>query len=151
MFVNLRADYGAHPFYYPTCLFALALSFLSAYDIYVPPSSHNAQDNGPAPSFGSLDIPRMFELGIQAGDYGASILRYMRDATNVARETAWAANPALCVVLALGGLWSEERDVLLLTAAPVWVVCGVVVVARRELKMVGLGELERAKYNLKGA
>jgi len=149
MFVNIRADYKAHPFYYPTCLIALSLSFLSAYDIYVPPTSTTDSTN----AFGSLDVPAMFERGIQAGGYGSSILRYIRDGTNYARRTAWAANPALCAILALVGWWSEERSVLLVAAAPVWVVCGVLAVARREMRAVGEGveELKGLRYDYKGA
>lgn len=149
MFVNIRADYKAHPFYYATCLIALSLSFLSAYDIYVPPTNTKHSTN----AFGSLDIPAMFDRGIQAGGYGSSILRYIRDGTNMARKTAWIANPALCVVLALVGWWSEEREVLLVAAAPVWVVCGVIAVARREMGMVsgGVEDLKGLRYDYKGA
>lgn len=152
MFVNMRANYPAHPFYYTTSLAALLLSFLSAYDIYVPQLPTSSNDEATVGnSFGALDIKILFANGIEAGGFLAPVLRAIRDGTDLARRYARVANPMLCGLLAVVGGLSEERNVLLVDAAPVFVVAVVMVVARREMGMIGLAELEALRYNYKGA
>lgn len=170
MFVNIRADYSAHPIYYPACILALAMSFLTAYDIHVPPST------GPGPSssagaFGAVDMGALINRGIEAGGAGSGVLRFIRDAVDFVRRHAGVANPVLCATLVVVGLLGGEAGTVLLTGAPafgkfVWcvlsvikltscssflVVCVLVIVARRELKPLNVGELEKLKYNYKGA
>lgn len=154
MFVNIRANYPAHPFYYTTSLAALFLSFLSAYDIYVPqlPTTSSSDNDKPVGStFGAFDVEALFARGIEAGGFLAPVLRAIRDGTNLARRYARVANPTLCGLLAVVGGLSEERTVLLVDAAPVFVVAVVMVVARREMALIGLAELEGLRYNYKGA
>lgn len=117
MFVNIRADYNAHPVYYPACIISLLISFLSAYDIYVPPSS-SPDSTSSTSTFGAVDIVAMFNRGIEAGGAGAVVLRYVRDAVDVVRRYAEIANPVLCAALILIGVLGGDAGTVLLIGAP---------------------------------
>lgn len=169
MFVNMRADYRAYPLYYFSCIGALFLSFLIAYDIYIPPMPQPQATQSEGGSWSEVDFTAIIQRGIDAQGTGVIVLETLRDVTLFVRRHAGIANPVVCALLVWKALMGQGDDPQLLSAAPacskaflpkhletpinisLTVICILVIVARRELRPLNIAELEQLKYNYKGA
>jgi hypothetical protein len=118
MFVNMRADYGAHPFYFLSCIIALFFSFLIAYDIYLPPLRVPRKPEHGASGWSDIDFAAIIQRAIDAQGRGVIVLETLRDGMLLARRNAGTANPVISAALLWRAIMHQGEYSLLLSAAP---------------------------------